>query len=266
MAVVSRRLITISASILLLFILAASLATSLQARQPPPKLPQIALAQAAKSGQIELKVKGRINGTSINRVDFTVSSTYFPSETLSRASRSSRPTSTVDEGFIGVTPTPQPSTSEVDEGYIGPIETSQTPVPPKPSPPSPQIPIMALTYAGSGGPKHCRGKLIHKLNIARPASAHRNGSCVSLPGMARCGVFYAGKEDNCEAQLFNMPACLNNSRSYVNTVVFMPEERVVGALWQSMWVRCGIDVPEAGPIDPSILGELLVKPGSKPGG
>jgi hypothetical protein len=74
-------------------------------------------------------------------------------------------------------------------------------------------------------------------------------------------VFYASKGDNCEAQLFNMAGCMNTTQSFVNTVVFMPEERPVGAYWNSMWVKCGVDAPEAGLIDPSMLGGLLVKPG-----
>jgi hypothetical protein len=53
--------------------------------------------------------------------------------------------------------------------------------------------------------------------------------------------------------------------TYVNTVVFMPEERPVGALWNSMWVKCGVETPEASLIDPAILGGLI-KPGKKPGG
>ena len=73
--------------------------------------------------------------------------------------------------------------------------------------------------------------------------------------------FFADKGDNCEAHLFNMPDCFNSSRTYVNTVVFMPEERPVGGVWNSMLVRCGVDVPPPKILDPSILGDALKKPG-----
>lgn len=62
-----------------------------------------------------------------------------------------------------------------------------------------------------------------------------------------------------------MPDCLNTTKTYVNTVVFMPEERPVGALWRSMYVKCGVEVPEAKMLDPGILGDKL-KTKPKPGG
>jgi hypothetical protein len=61
--------------------------------------------------------------------------------------------------------------------------------------------------------------------------------------------------------LFNMAGCYDSPKTYVNTVVFMPEERAVGGIWRSMLVRCGIDVPEIGQLDPSILSGVLRKPG-----
>jgi len=60
-----------------------------------------------------------------------------------------------------------------------------------------------------------------------------------------CGVFVANKRDGCQARLFSEPKC----RIYANTVVFLPEERVVGGLWRSLGVRCGIPEP-----DPESLG------------
>lgn len=143
---------------------------------------------------------------------------------------------------------------QTDEGMIGAAPT------PTPAPPVAQTPILALSYAGSGGPKHCRGSLLQKMAFARSAAQWRDGSCINLPSEARCGVFYSDKGDNCEAQLFNEADCYNTSMSYVNTVVFMPEERPVGALWRSMFVKCGVDVPEATMLDPAILGGAL-KPG-----
>ncbi|EUC28665.1 hypothetical protein COCCADRAFT_8992 [Bipolaris zeicola 26-R-13] len=170
------------------------------------------------------------------------------------------------EGIIGFTPEPQSSGSWDAEGVLGPKLTpkptpSRAPAPKPVAPPAPQIPILALTYAGSGGPKHCRGKLLKKSYFPPPLEKWKNGTCINLPGEARCGVFFSNKGDNCEAQLFNEGDCLNTTSTYINTVVFMPEERAVGALWKSMFVRCGVEVPEAKMLDPSILGGALKKPG-----
>ncbi|PSN75259.1 hypothetical protein BS50DRAFT_512848 [Corynespora cassiicola Philippines] len=270
----SRHLIVLASSIFLILVIAISLATSLQIRAPPRKMIQISLAQAAKEKQYDrdLKAKGRVNGTGFDRGDIlsgtlTISpgkpSTLYLSLTAKPEASSD---SMANEGMIGLTPTPQMSPSSMNEGYIGPIPTS-SPAPPKPTPQppaapaAPQVPILALSYESSGGPKHCRGELLQKISFSHPAKKWKNGTCVDLPNDARCGVFYAGKDDNCEAQLFNMPRCYNTSETYVNTVVFMPEERAVGALWRSMYVRCGVEAPEAGILDPSILGALLNKPG-----
>jgi hypothetical protein len=55
-------------------------------------------------------------------------------------------------------------------------------------------------------------------------------------------------------------AATHSTETYVYTDVFMPEKRAVGALWRSLYVRCGVEAPEAGLIDPSVLGALLKKP------
>ncbi|EMD88636.1 hypothetical protein COCHEDRAFT_1226790 [Bipolaris maydis C5] len=168
------------------------------------------------------------------------------------------------EGIIGFTPEPQSSGSWDAEGVLGPKPTpkpSRVPAPKPAAPPAPQIPILALTYSGSGGPKHCRGKLLKKSYFPPPLERWKNGTCINLPSEARCGVFFSNKGDNCEAALFNEGDCLNTTSTYINTVVFMPEERAVGALWKSMWVRCGVEVPETKMLDPSILGGALKKPG-----
>jgi hypothetical protein len=211
---------------------------------------------------LQLKGKSQINDTSFDRADILSESSTVSPGTATPIYINIGPSATTDnEGYIGQTPT---AASTVDE-YIGPIET-QIPLPTSQPAPVPQSQIFALSYSGSGGPKHCRGELIQKLNIPQPASAWKNGSCVDLPSEARCGVFWAGKNDNCEAELFTMPKCFNTTSTYVNTVVFMPEERTVGAKWMSMYVKCGVDAPEAGPLDPALLGGLLKKPGKKPGG
>ncbi|CAN9137321.1 unnamed protein product [Alternaria alternata] len=241
MSSISRRMVLVASSVSLLLFIAISLATAIEVRGPTPQIIQINFAQAARVGDGDdvVAAKALLNGTDFDRGDVYNGSTIVSGATLTSASWSA-------------------------EGVLGPIATPTPSAAPVPRPPTtPQIPILALTYAGAGGPKHCRGELLQKTYFPPPLEKWKNGTCITLPSEARCGVFYSNKGDNCEAQLFNMPDCYNTTRSYVNTVVFMPEERAVGALWSSMWVRCGVDVPEAKMLDPSILGGALKK---KPGG
>ncbi|KAJ4335723.1 hypothetical protein N0V95_008827 [Ascochyta clinopodiicola] len=221
---IPKRLVLLLTATFLLLLVAMLLATAIEIRAPPPKMMAVSLAQAAKYGESERERKALLNGN--------------------------------------VTPT-TPAMTQTDEGMIGDQETpAPSPQPattPTTAPQAVQIPILALSYSGSGGPKHCRGSLLQKMAFERPAAQWKNGSCINLPNEARCGVFYSEKGDNCEAQLFNEADCNNTTMSYVNTVVFMPEERPVGALWRSMWVRCGVDVPEAVMLDPAILGGALGK-------
>ncbi|KAF2009661.1 hypothetical protein BU24DRAFT_80451 [Aaosphaeria arxii CBS 175.79] len=268
------RLVVAATSALILVILALTLIASLEIRAPLKKIKQIAIAQEAKLGQWEneLKAKGLVNGTGFDRADvisgtMTVSPGMPTTLYISVTGRPTTTSATDGQGMIGETPTPapQPTYTSVDEGMIGtePTRQPQPSPPPPPAPaPNPQVPILALSYAGSGGPKHCRGDLLQKLTIPQPASDWKNGTCIDLPRMARCGVFYAGKEAGCEAQLFNSPACYKTNETFVNTVIFMPEERTVGAYWRSMWIRCGVEAPEAKLLDPSILNGLLKKPGN----
>lgn len=247
---IPRRLILLLTATFLLLLIAMLLATAIEIRLPPPKMMAVTLAQAAKYGEYEREIaaKALLNGTDFDRGDIlngtTIASAYY-TPTITRT----------DEGMIGDQETPAP-TSSVDEGYIEPDPTSHPVARPTPQLVA-QIPILALSYSGSGGPKHCRGSLLQKISFARPVEQWKNGSCINLPGDARCGVFYSEKGDNCEAQLFSEADCYNTTTTYVNTVVFMPEERPVGALWRSMFVKCGIDVPEAKMLDPAILGGAL---------
>jgi len=242
---IPRRLALLLTATFLLLLVAMLLATTIEIRAPPPKMMAVTLAQAAKYGESEreLAAKALLNGTDFDRGDILNGTTVAPAAYT--------PTTTLtDEGMIG-------DQSAVDEGYIDTDPTSLPAASPTPQPQSVQIPILALSYSGSGGPKHCRGSLLQKIAFARPAAQWKNGSCINLPGDAQCGVFYSEKDDNCEAQLFNEADCYNTTTSYVNTVVFMPEERPVGALWRSMFVKCGVDVPEAAMLDPAILGGAL---------
>ncbi|KAJ6199812.1 hypothetical protein J3E72DRAFT_393303 [Bipolaris maydis] len=239
MSLFSRHLILIASSAFFLLFIALSLATAIQIRGISPQIVQISSAQAAQvadDGDV-MAAKALLNGTEFDQTQ---------------------------EGIIGFTPEPQSSGSWDAEGVLGPKPTpkpSRVPAPKPAAPPAPQIPILALTYSGSGGPKHCRGKLLKKSYFPPPLERWKNGTCINLPSEARCGVFFSNKGDNCEAALFNEGDCLNTTSTYINTVVFMPEERAVGALWKSMWVRCGVEVPETKMLDPSILGGALKKPG-----
>lgn len=67
-----------------------------------------------------------------------------------------------------------------------------------------------------------------------------------MPSPAGCGNFVANKEDGCEARLYAEPGCVG----YLNTAVFIAEDRAVGGVWRSMVVQCGIPAP-----DPATLGE-----------
>ena len=248
---IPRRLVLLLTATFLLLLVAMLLATAIEIRAPPSTIMAVTLAQAAKYGESEREIaaKALLNGTDFDRGDILNGTTIAPPAYT--------PTMTMtDEGMIGEQETPAPASSTADEGYIELNPTSLPAAKPTPQPVA-QIPILALSYSGSGGPKHCRGSLLQKMTFARPAVQWKNGSCINLPGDARCGVFYSEKGDNCEAQLFNEADCHNTTMTYVNTVVFMPEERPVGALWRSMFVRCGIDVPEATMLDPGILGGAL---------
>ncbi|KAF1850254.1 uncharacterized protein K460DRAFT_272795 [Cucurbitaria berberidis CBS 394.84] len=255
---IPRRFILIISSVFLILFIALSLATAIEIRAPLQNVFRISLAQAAKVGSSNSIVGANalLNGTGFDRGDV-----WNGTSIISGGTPIPTAITKTQEGMIGFTPTPRPSASWSAEGILGPVHTPTPSVitAPRP-PPSNQIPILALSYSRSGGPKHCRGELLQKMAFAPPIEKWKNGTCINLPSEARCGVFFAGKGDNCEAQLFNMANCYNTTRTYVNTVVFMPEERAVGALWSSMWVKCGVEVPEAKMLDPSILGGLLKKP------
>ncbi|KAK0644557.1 hypothetical protein B0T16DRAFT_331990 [Cercophora newfieldiana] len=115
------------------------------------------------------------------------------------------------------------------------------------------LPITATIFAGVPGPYHCRGSVMLKLDIPPPPlSADGTPTltapqCVDMPSPAGCANFVANKADGCEARLFAEPKC----RMYMNTAVFIPEERAFGGLWRSLEVRCGIPPP-----DPETLGQV----------
>jgi hypothetical protein len=109
------------------------------------------------------------------------------------------------------------------------------------------LPITVTIFSGSPGPKTCRSSALASLTLPRPEglSLRTGAQCYNLPSPAGCGIFVANKDDGCEARLFAEPFCV----SYVNTAVFVPENRAVGGLWRSFSVECGIPAP-----DPDALG------------
>ncbi|KAF2744804.1 hypothetical protein M011DRAFT_496064 [Sporormia fimetaria CBS 119925] len=255
----SRRCCFIGTSVVFLLILAGFLLFSLEVRAPPTNVIPVARAQAVQVPQEYdrdiTKGKAKINGSDFDRASI------YPAPTVYLEDESTPVTQT--------TPSATTHTSMPYEGMIGlrkgcsstssgsSYELSSTRVSPAPSAKGAQLLVMALTYAGSSGPTHCRGNLIAKFMFSDSIPTYRNGTCVTLPTMARCGVFLASKEAGCQVNLFDSDGCLNKTTTYLNTVVFMPEERPVGAYWKSMWIRCGVEASEAKILDPSLLEGLL---------
>ncbi|KAG8156814.1 hypothetical protein KVR01_013419 [Diaporthe batatas] len=117
-------------------------------------------------------------------------------------------------------------------------------------PPEPTIPIKAVFYSGSEGPKTCRGHVLAVINLPKPAGMGEPGlaQCYNFPGeqYSGCANFMANKVDGCAAKVFADTNC----RNYLNTAAFMVEDRAVGGHWRSVEVQCGIPEP-----DPATLGK-----------
>lgn len=117
-------------------------------------------------------------------------------------------------------------------------------------PPEPPIPIKAVFYSGSEGPKTCRGHVLAVINLPKPAGLGVPGQaqCYNFPGeqYSGCANFMANKVDGCAAKVFGDTNC----RTYLNTAAFMAEDRAVGGHWRSVEVQCGIPEP-----DPATLGK-----------
>ncbi|KAK2611859.1 hypothetical protein N8I77_005180 [Diaporthe amygdali] len=128
--------------------------------------------------------------------------------------------------------------------------TLQSPAPQQQDPPEPPIPIKAVFYSGSEGPKACRGHVLAVINLPKPAGMGVPGpaQCYNFPGeqFSGCANFWANKADGCAAKVFGETNC----RTYLNTAAFMVENRAVGGHWRSVEVQCGIPEP-----DPATLGK-----------
>ncbi len=107
------------------------------------------------------------------------------------------------------------------------------------------LPISATIFSGVPGPKRCRGGPMIKMEMPPSNGVQTIEQCYNLPTAAGCGNFVADKGDGCEARLFAEPGC----KVYMNTAVFLPEDRAVGGQWRSLAVQCGKPPP-----DPATLG------------
>ncbi|KAK4237328.1 hypothetical protein C8A03DRAFT_16114 [Achaetomium macrosporum] len=123
------------------------------------------------------------------------------------------------------------------------------------------IPITATIFSGVPGPSTCRGSVILKLTLPSPTpgAGPTQEQCYNLAQVAGCGNFVASKEAGCEARLFSEPGC----RMYLNTAVFIPEERAVGGMWRSVSLRCGIPAPDPESLGPPPLAGLVRRPGRR---
>ncbi|KAL2144016.1 hypothetical protein VTI28DRAFT_9698 [Corynascus sepedonium] len=118
------------------------------------------------------------------------------------------------------------------------------------------IPVVATLFSGDPGPSACRGHVLLRFTPPRTTTTTTE-ECHELPsGGAGCAVFTASKEAGCEARLFAEPGC----RMYVNTAVFVPEERAVGGRWRSIGVRCGVPAPDPASLGPPPLVGLMKRP------
>ncbi|KAK4039547.1 hypothetical protein C8A01DRAFT_36501 [Parachaetomium inaequale] len=129
----------------------------------------------------------------------------------------------------------------------------------------PTLPISATLFSGVPGPSNCRGSVIFRLTPAQPApdaAGATREECYNLPRAAGCGMFLASKEAGCEARLFSERGC----RMYLNTAVFIPEERAVGGQWRSVGVRCGVPAPDPESLGAPPLAGLMRRPGGQKAG
>ena len=132
---------------------------------------------------------------------------------------------------------PQAPKLEQDSGQVNIQQASK-------DPDSVELPILVDSFTGNSGSKRCRGHIMSSLTLPKPASLHTETTCYNLPRTARCARFIANKADGCEARLYNMDDCPESPETFVNTIVFWPEDKPVGGQWKSFSVRCGVKPPD----------------------
>ncbi|KAI1424661.1 hypothetical protein F5Y12DRAFT_434591 [Xylaria sp. FL1777] len=107
------------------------------------------------------------------------------------------------------------------------------------------VPISAVLFDGSPGPKDCRGNIVLNIGLAKPGAQHSTPTCYNVPGVAQCGNFLANKDDGCQARVFNDPDC----RTFANLAVFIPEMRAFGGYVRSVEITCGVVSETPPPLD-----------------
>ncbi|KAI0442755.1 hypothetical protein F4803DRAFT_517832 [Xylaria telfairii] len=155
---------------------------------------------------------------------------------------------------------PDEAMMEEEEGGIGSTEqvainrTDTNPSNPATEQP---VPISAVLFDGSPGPKDCRGTAILTMQLTKPGAQHSLPTCYNVPDktVAQCGVFLANKDDGCQARIFSEPDC----RTFANLAVFIPESRAFGGYIRSMEVTCGVVSEAPAPLN---LPGLELPPGA----
>jgi hypothetical protein len=116
------------------------------------------------------------------------------------------------------------------------VTINRTDTNPSNPPSEPPVPISAVLFDSSPGPKDCRGNVILTINLPKPGAQHSRPTCYNVPGVAQCGNFLATKNDGCQARVFNEPNCL----TFANLAVFIPEKRAFGGYVRSLEITCGV--------------------------
>ncbi|KAK9415230.1 hypothetical protein SUNI508_02078 [Seiridium unicorne] len=168
-------------------------------------------------------------------------------------------------GAVSQTDIPNIGEEAMVESII-PSNATRPPTLPTPQamPAKPMLPITALLYSSSPGPKECRGTPIFKLNIPKGAgiATPQGPTCynvISAP-QAECGTFTANMEDGCQARVFGEQDCTE----FTNIAVFMEELRPVGGIIRSIEVQCGIKSSQPAPLALNL--PSVQKPAGSPSG
>jgi hypothetical protein len=149
---------------------------------------------------------------------------------------------------------------------IIPLSATQSPAQPTPQamPVKPILPITALLYNSSPGPKECRGTPIFSLNVPKGVgiATPPGPTCynVTRAAQAECATFQANLEDGCQAKVFGELGC----NSFTNIAVFMEELRPVGGIIRSIEIQCGIKSAQPAPLALNL--PAVQKPGGSPAG
>lgn len=95
---------------------------------------------------------------------------------------------------------PDEAMVEEEEGGIGSTEQvaiNRTDTNPSNPPTEQPVPISAVLFDGSPGPKDCRGTAMLTIQLTKPGAQHSSPTCYNVPDntVAQCGVFLANKDD-----------------------------------------------------------------------